>query len=152
MSYLADIIVNATDGRIILIVEVKSRLDISPSWAAQLMRNYQVHGMLPQSSYFLLALPDRFYIWKDAGTNRESVEPTYEVDAIPFLGPYYEKARIAPDHISHQSLELIVSSWLHELVQFGLSENIPIEKRRILEETGLPDYLKGGHISMEVPA
>jgi hypothetical protein len=73
----------------------------------------------------LLALPDRLYLWKDISNTPELIEPTYELDATPFFQPYYERANISPDHLSGQSFELIVTSWLNELIQSGVPANVP---------------------------
>jgi hypothetical protein len=110
------------------------------------------HGVVPNSRFFLLALPDRLYLWKDAGNLPELVEPTYEIDATPFFQPYIERARLAPDQLNVQSFEVIVTSWLNELIQSGISTNVPATQRQLLQESGLLDALKGGSVAVEVPA
>ena len=59
-------------------------------------RNMLAHGVVPNSRFFLLALPDRLYLWKDVGNTPDLVEPTYEVDATPFFEPYYARAKLHP--------------------------------------------------------
>ena len=152
MSQIADLVAYNPDGQITLIVEVKSRTDTSRSWATRMRRNMLAHGVVPNSRFLLLALPDRLYLWKDTGNIPELVEPTYEIDAMPFFRPYYERANISPDDLSSQSFELIVTSWLNELIQSGIPVNVPEAQRQLLQESGLLEALKGGSVAVEVPA
>ena len=152
MSQIADLVAYNADGQITLIVEAKSLTDTSRSWATRTRRNMLAHGVLPNSRFLLLALPDRLYLWKDEGNSPEMVEPTYEIDATPFFQPYYEKAQISPDHLSSQSFELIVASWLNELIQSGIPENVPEEQKKLLRDSGLPEAIKGGSVVVAIPA
>jgi len=108
--------------------------------------------VVPKSRFLLLAVPNRLYLWKDAGNTPELLEPTYEIDAIPFFQPYYERAGISADHLSAQTFELIVTSWLNELVQSGIPANVPIEQKQVLEDSGLLEAIKGGSVAVEVRA
>jgi hypothetical protein len=152
MSQIADFVAYSPDGQIALIAEAKGRTNTTRSWATQLRRNMLSHGAVPSSRFFLLALPDRLYLWKDAGNKSELVEPTYEIDAAPFFQPYFAAARVSPDKLTSQSFELIVTSWLRELVRSGLPADVPEPQRRSLLESGLLDALKGGSVAVEVSA
>ncbi len=148
----ADLIAYDQKGQITLIAEVKSKTETSRAWAARMRRNILAHGAVPNSRFLLIVLPDRLYLWKNAGTKPEVVEPTYEIDATPFFKPYYEKANINPDVLTGQTFELIVTSWLNELVQVGIPSNVPEAQRHLLEDSGLLEALKGGSIALQVPA
>ncbi len=152
MHRRADVVAYNPDGQIALLVEVKSRTGTSRSWATRLWQNLLAHGIAPNAPYVLVALPDRFYLWKNAGNTPALVEPTYELAAQPFLAPYYEKARVAPGDLSHESFELIVASWLNELASLGISPNVPEDQQKLLLESGLPDALRGGSVALEAPA
>lgn len=152
MPFIADVVAYNPDGQIALVVEAKSRTDTSRSWATRMRRNMLAHGVVPNSRFFLLALPDRFYLWRDVGNAPDLVEPTYELPAEPFLRPYYEKAHISPAEVSSQSFELIVAAWLNELIQSGMSADLPQEQRRLLVDSGLLEALKGGSVAVEVRA
>jgi len=152
MSQTADLVAYDRDGQITLIAEVKGRIDTSRSWATRVRRNMLAHGVVPKSRFLLLAVPNRLYLWKDAGNTPELLEPTYEIDAIPFFQPYYERAGISADHLSAQTFELIVTSWLNELVQSGIPANVPIEQKQVLEDSGLLEAIKGGSVAVEVRA
>ncbi len=114
-------------------------------------RNMLAHGVVPKSQFLLIALPDRLYLWKDSGNTPELVEPTYEIDPTPFFQPYYERAKIPPDKLSGRSFELIVTSWLNELIHFGIPANVPDKQKQLIQESGLLEALKGGTIAVEVP-
>ena len=149
MSQIADFVAYSPDGQIALVVEAIGRTNTSRSWATQMRRNMLAHGAVPNSRFFLLALPDRLYLWKDVGNTSEPVEPTYEVDAALFFQPYYAAARVSPDQLTGQSFELIVNFWLNELVRSGIPASAPVPQKRFLEESGLLDAIKGGSLTVQ---
>ncbi len=61
-----DLSVGNRDGQLVLVVEVKSKTDASPEWAARLRHNILAHGTFPEAPYFLIVFPDRFYLWTHA--------------------------------------------------------------------------------------
>jgi hypothetical protein len=150
MSQIADFVAYSPDGQIALIAEAKGRTNTSRSWATRMRRNMLAHGEVPNSPFFLLALPDRLYLWKDVGNMPELVEPTYEIDATPLFQSYYATARVSPDQLTGESFELIVTSWLNELVRSGIPAEIPEPQRQLLQESGLLDAIRGGSLAVEV--
>lgn len=149
MSPIADIVAYNPAGQLALVVEVKGRTDRSRSWAMQMRRNLMAHGAVPNSQFLLLALPDRLYLWKDAGNSTEPIEPTYELDATPFFQPYFTSAGYSPEQLTAQSFELIVASWLNELIRAGVPASAPEEQRRVLQESGLIEAIRGGSVAVE---
>jgi hypothetical protein len=108
-------------------------------------------GRVPNSRYFLLVLPDKLYLWKDADNACELVEPTYEIDARPLFRPYFESAGVSSGKLSHEAFELIVTVWLNGLVHLGIPASVPEQQRRALEESGLVEAIRGGSVAVEVP-
>lgn len=151
MMIPGDFVVYDPDGQLALIVETKSKLDTSRRWATHMRRNILAHGILPNAPFLLLALPNRLYLWKNGGTSPELVEPTYDVDATPFFRPYYAKAQVEPESLSSQSFDLIVASWLNELLQGTEPANLPDEARNFLDESGLLEALRGGSVAVAMP-
>ena len=149
---LIDIAVYNVNGQLTLAVEVKNKLETSNDWAARMRRNVLAHGLVPKVRFFLLALPDRFYLWKDMEERIELVKPTYEIDPRPFLHPYYKKSGLSPDRLSGQSFELIVTSWLGELLRADLSADTLQHGQKWLLESGLLEAIAGGYVAAEVPA
>ncbi len=150
MSAQWDLTAFDRDNRLVLAVEVKSKLDASADWAAQFRRNILAHGTLPNARYLLMAFPDRFYLWENVGSAHEPVEPTYTVDARPLLQPYFEQSGVAAEQVSGQSLELIVASWLNEVIHKTPDELDASEQW--LVESGLYEAVAGGNLDTEVAA
>lgn len=139
-----DLSVDNRDGQLTLVVEVKSKTNVSPEWAASLRRNILAHGTFPKAPYFLMVFPDKFYLWTDSAAQLEQSEPTYIIDAHSILQPYFEKAGVQAHQISGQSLELIVASWLGEIIHSDrLPEDI-VNSQSWLVDSGLYAALAGG--------
>ncbi|MBW4544657.1 MAG: hypothetical protein KME25_09475 [Symplocastrum torsivum CPER-KK1] len=144
-----DLSVDNRDGQLALVVEVKRKTNASPEWAAQLRRNIFAHGTFPKAPYFLMVFPDKFYLWTDAEAYLDQSEPTYMIDARPILEPYFERAGVTADQISGQSLELIVASWLGEIIHAEkLPENVDNSQHWLIE-SGLYTAIAGGKFEHE---
>lgn len=147
-----DLSVDNRNGQLALVVEVKRKTNVSPEWAAKLRRNIFAHGTFPKAPYFLMVFPDKFYLWSNAEAYQDQSEPTYTIDASPILQPYFERAGVTSDQISGDSLELIVSSWLGEIIH---SEQLPESmdaSQQWLIESGLYAALVGGKFEHEAAA
>jgi hypothetical protein len=147
-----DLSVTDRHGKLALVVEVKGKTNASPTWAAALRRNILAHGTLPTAPYFLMAFPDIFYLWINTEAKPEQIEPTYIIDAHPILKPYFEKAGITADHISGQSLELILASWLGEILHTEQSPEDFDDSLQWLVASGLYEALAGGKFEHEAAA
>jgi hypothetical protein len=139
-----DLSVDNRNGQLALGVEIKGKTNVSPEWAAQLRRNLLAHGTLPNAPYFLMVFPDKFYLWSDAEASQDQGQPTYTIDASPILHPYFERAGIASNQISEGSLELIVASWLGEIMYSDQSPEAIDVAPPWLIESGLYAALAGG--------
>jgi len=146
----ADLVVYDRNGQIVLITEIKRKKGVSAEWAAKWRRNMLSHGSLPDAKFFMIALPDRFYIWKDAGTVPETTAPTYEIDAEPLLKPYLNESGILSEDISPQSFELVVSAWLNSILQFRAPLNHEDDSLNWINRTGLSKIVSGGTMKHEV--
>lgn len=100
------------------------------------------HGMVARADYFLLAAPDKLYLWTES-----SDEPQFEKDAEPVLGRYFSEAQVDPSTIYHDAFELLVGSWLQDL-SAGL-DGSKGPSHSWLEESGLAPALKGGSVRFE---
>lgn len=156
---VADIAVYAPDNTLKLVVEVKNRPGASSRWAARMLRNLLVHGMIADAPYYLLALPDVFYLWKNPNLsapnsrdyNGDEVEPDFEIDAAEALAPYLERTPFSPDDVSEYGLELLISSWLTDLVDDpGLSKGTAAPDLGWLFDSGLYEAIRGGRVATEV--
>jgi len=147
-----DLSVDNRNGQLALVVEVKRKTNVSPEWAAKLRRNIFAHGTFPKAPYFLMVFPDKFYLWTDAEAHLDQSEPTYTIDGRPILQPYFERAGVTADQISGQSLELIVASWLGEIIHSDkLPENLDASQRWLID-SGLYAALAKGKFEHEAAA
>jgi hypothetical protein len=147
-----DLAIYNRDGQLALVAEVKSKLNASAEWAAQFRRNILAHGTFPKAPYFLMAFPDRFYLWTDADIRLDQSEPTHVIDARPILQPYFEQAGVTAERISGQSLVLIVASWLGEIIHSDQPLGDLDESQRWLIESGLSAAISRGRFAHEAVA
>jgi hypothetical protein len=141
----ADYLVRSSEDRIQLLVEVKTKIPASREWASRMRRNLFTHVPLPRAKFFLLALPERFYLWKDAAPEA-AVPPDYEVDAKEVLKPYLEKLQTPLLQLSPSSFELLVGSWLEDLVHADLDGARLAPSQKWLIDSGLYDAIRHGSI------
>ena len=146
MTQAVDLVAYNPERELTLVVEVKARTGTSREWAMQLRRNMLAHHPFPKSRYMLLALPDHFYLWKDADPAAQLVDPTYELDVRPFLRSYYDEAETSADRISGSSFELIIFFCLTQLLHRGLPPDAPEDQKQFFLESGLLEALKNGRI------
>ncbi|MCU0533614.1 MAG: hypothetical protein MUD14_06930 [Hydrococcus sp. Prado102] len=147
-----DLSVDDRNGQLALVVEIKRKTNVSPEWAAELRRNILARGTFPKAPYFLMVFPDKFYLWSNTEADLDRNEPTYTIDAYPILHPYFEKAGVTAEQISKESLELIISSWLGEIIHSEwLPENIDASQQWLIE-SGLYSALVGGKFEYEAAA
>lgn len=142
---------NRNDQRI-FDIEVTTKFNASPKWAARFRRNILAHGTFPKAPYFLMVFPDRFYLWTDGDAQSDQSEPTYTIDARPILQPYFERAGVTAQQISDQSLELIVASWFGTIIYSEKSPEDIDESQRWLVDSGLYDAVVGGKFKHEAVA
>ncbi len=135
--------------KLVLTAEIKTRLNVTPGWGAKLQRNLLAHGILPSSPYFLLAFPDKIYLWTNSNKQFGEIEPTYIINANPIFQPYFQKAKVTAEKISGQSFELIVTSWLREIIYSEKLLDELVESQQWLIESGLYNAILGGKIASE---
>ncbi|HEY9711352.1 MAG TPA: hypothetical protein V6D48_24295 [Oculatellaceae cyanobacterium] len=152
MKQYADIVVFDKYGQLVLIAEVKSKPGTSSDWAKKMRRNMYAHGLLPDAPFFLLALPDRFYLWKNAHKTLEPLEPTEQIDPTAFLQPYYKRSGISPNDISGDSFELVVVAWLNQVLSVDNPQDLLQENQDWLVSSGLFDCMRGGHLVLAAAA
>ncbi|HEX8394979.1 MAG TPA: hypothetical protein VF665_21715 [Longimicrobium sp.] len=136
-----DFVVRSPNGQILLAVEVKNRPHASPQWAAELRRNLIVNGVLPRAPYFLLALPDRFLLWKQR-YGAEAVPPDYQADAEQVLRPFTDSLRRPLSSLSSDGFNMLVGLWLDDLVH-----KLPEHQANWLAASGLGDRLRDAVVS-----
>ena len=111
--------------------------------------NLFVHSVIPFSPFFLLALPDRFYLWKQSHTPTEAVLPDYQVEATPILAAYIDQSKIPVSGLSEYGLELIVNSWLNDLCNSDITREKADPNQLWLFDSGLIEAIRNGSVKTE---
>jgi hypothetical protein len=145
----ADIAVYSPDDRLLLVVEVKNRQEASAAWAAKLRRNLLIHHALPAAQYFLLALPDRLYLWKNASTPSEA-PPDFVASTGDVLREYLGGWVDRPERIAEESLQIALTSWLQDIAGSARNPSEESEADRMLIESGLYEPIRNGAVATEL--
>jgi hypothetical protein len=96
-----------------------------------------------------MAFPDKFYLWTGTEAQSDQGEPTYTIDAHPIFQPYLKHTGLTADKISGQSLELIVASWIGEIIHAEKPPENLENSQHWLTDSGLYAALVGGAIVYE---
>ena len=150
MAYTTDLASFDVHGQKVLAVDVKAKLGTTRQWATRLRENMIGHGTNPKADFFLVALPDRLYLWRTTASRGCGLEPMWEVDARPYLEPYTTRAGISGQAVKGMAFEMIVSQWIGDLLVGGGLP--PGEDHTWLRESGLLSAIRDGHVEYEVPA
>lgn len=145
MKNVVDLAVRSADHQTKLIVEITAKREITSDWAVKLRRNVMAHGLPTTSSYFLLASPNRFYLWNKDSALSFTKAPDYEFDPEPMLKPYLKYIQSSLSELSQTSFDILVSTWLSDLTTPGPGTFVGSG----LLESGLLDEIKNGSVEVE---
>jgi hypothetical protein len=139
-------------GRLAAVFEIRAKRGTTSEWAAELHQNLLSYEAFRYAPFFLLVTPDRVYLWKESpravGMESSPIPPDYEIDAKPLFQPYLKGTRQNLVEISRPAFELIVMSWLRDLI-LQLPETFLLEP---LEDTGLTELARDGRITYPAAA
>ncbi len=107
-----DLAVYNQSQELVLTVEVKSIRNVSDIWAAELRRNILAHGNYPLAKYFLLATPDRFFLWIEDDNGVSLRQPDHSIDVRDTLKPFFKEYNVEPESVSGFIFEQIIGRWL----------------------------------------
>ncbi len=147
----ADAIVYDQTDQPVLVVEVKPTREASYELVEWAHEQLQAYSQAVRATYWLLAFPDRFYLWVGEHPDHE---PDYIIDPLPFLNPFWGMNGI-PKYLSETSFEMVVEGWLATLTWADKSDELPATAAASgnwLIESGLFDALKNGRLAYEVTA
>lgn len=147
-----DAAVYSPDQKIQLIAEVKAKRGATQEWATQMRRNLLVHQAIGFAPFFLLALPDHFYLWRDGSVVPDEKLPDYSAETEKLLSPYLNSAGLSLNNLSGQSFELVVIAWLRDLVHSRLSKDSVTPEQQWLIDSGLFQAIKDGSVVTPVAA
>lgn len=136
----SDITIFGQNGEPVLLVEVKGRKGTSKSWAAELRKNLMENVLIPPAPFFLIATPDRFYLWKRSRNGTDDHEPDYQGDAANAY-----QSDNATRGIGSLALELRVAAWLADMIAGSEDTTYPDWVR----SSGLRAALRYGRLAFE---
>ena len=143
-----DIAVYSPDRKLQLIVEIKNKLDASAEWVIRMRHNLLVHSFIPHVPYFLLVLPDFFYLWKDTTSMNSLAKPDYKIEAAKILAPYLKPTR-SLNNLSGYGLELLTISWLEDMVRTNLQQDSVDSSLQWLFDSDLYEAISHGSVVIE---
>jgi len=150
MTYQSDIAIYDKIGELVLVAEVRGKIGTDRAWAAKMRRNMLAHGRLPNAPFFLLALPDRFYLWvisqHTVDADNFEDEPDYDVAPIAFK-EYAQKMGTDIEELSESGFEFLLTAWLRELARGTEAINGLVEW---LVDSGLLNAVQNGNVVTEV--
>ena len=142
MSNKPDFVIYDRDGRLAVAVGVKARRVTSSRWAAEMRHSLvTLEGPSPfrGAPFLVLAALDRVYIWKEPHAADEPVPADHELDAELVFAPFLGSRPLR--EIGREAFELVVMSWLNDLVL-----QAPGAPSVRLEGSGLLEAAKDGRI------
>ena len=130
-----------------MVFEVKAKHHTTPQWGAELRRNLLAREEFRPTQYFLIVTPDRLYLWREPKPEtEEAVLPDFVVDSRPLFLPYLQKTSVDLDRISPFVFELVVISWLSDLV-YARRETEGLEPGQAwLMDSGFLDATRNGRL------
>ena len=131
-----DFIAYDRQGSVILLAEAKCRRGTSGQWAAELRRNMLSHGLLPLARYFLIATPERLYLWNQEHPNQADAAPEYTIDAAKEFQPWFQRLSLNPSDIGPEAFELLVHAWLSGIARSGDGTSQDVASPWLAELTG----------------
>ncbi len=143
-----DIAVYNPDRELQLVVEIKNKLGASAAWVTRMRHNLLAHSFIPHVPYFLLVLPDFFYLWTDATPVNNLAKPDYKIEAAKILAPYLKPTQ-SLNNLSGYGLELLMTSWLEDIVRTDLQRDAIGPNLQWLFDSGLYEAITRGSIAIE---
>jgi len=158
----ADTTVVDRAGRPVLAAEARSRFDVSDSWAAGTFRNLYAHGSIPDVPYFLLALPDTFYLWEHPRRKADEafiegrrsalgdpeVPPDHSVPAWEIVRPYlgHPGGRDPdPREVGSYAMRMVLDAFLADVLNAReLTREAAPQNLWWLFDSGLYEAMRGG--------
>lgn len=146
MTQHADIEVYTPHSGLQLVVEVKTKRGETDEWAAKFRRNLFAHQSIRSSKFFLIALPEHLYLWRDK-TSPELIPADYKMRTKDVLRPYLEQ--ISLEELDGLSFEFLVRAWLDDLIWSKLTREEAGSELEWVFDSGLYESIRHGEIRIE---
>lgn len=142
MRNRADVVAFDHHGNPVLAVEIRKKRGTTSNWAKAMRENLMLHEYFYHHvTYFLLGLPDVFYLWEHNEQSGTTQNPDYIINPREVFDDYYCRLMNEADH---EGLEMIFYTWLSRL------SNNDINAPSFMIKSGLYEKLKNANIRYEV--
>ncbi len=132
--------------RLVLAVEAKKKFGVSERWARKTREDLVTQGFYPTNSYFLLATPEKFFLWLPENNALEETKPDFVVNGEKQLKPYLDELHFNLRKIDSYTFEQVVSLWLKYDVLYPTKN---VRESEWLLESGLAKKILHGNLSLE---
>jgi hypothetical protein len=145
----ADLLVQAADGNIVAIVEVKNLEGLTAEIAATVRRNLVAPGRADWwSPYFMVVSQETGFLWDQRTLPPDPAPlPTTEFPMAPVV-EHYLPSFVGGPRLRGSQLELAVQQWLSDLA--WNAEDRPRAPDATLARTGFMELVRGGRVSSEI--
>lgn len=146
MSFRIDVLVLDAHDRPVAAVEVKNRPNLGPGEATIVRRNLFAHRLVAPVDYFLLVSQDVGYLWGPTKQATIDAEPDLSFPMSPVMERYSVEPT-ASGRLFGSQLELLVSSWIQELM--SPASQAEGEPELSLERVGFIPAIRCGKVATE---
>jgi hypothetical protein len=150
MTKRANISVYGSNDNLQLVIAIKNQPDVSTDWAIQMRRNLLEHGLTQNAPYFLLAHPEKFYLWENSKSVSYEAPPDYIIDAVEALTSYYNPLPRSFNEISHDYFDIFMDIWIRHLAKSQLNREEVGSGLAWLFDSGLYEIIKQGLLVIEI--
>jgi hypothetical protein len=144
----ADIVVYAPDRRPVLAVEIKETRHASAKEATALRRGLFAHGLLPDSTFYLIVYPTSLFLWRRQ--TPADGPPDYVASTRPGLED--TDLNVSHEHDGHLrkgGLQLLIFGWLSVLANDLRAADPTSEPEKILIDSGVYEQLRHGEVQFD---
>ena len=144
-----DLAVYNSRGELKVVIDIKRRYGKTSEWATHTRRSMAVYGNLTDVDYFIIATPDRLFMWKESRAEPDLIPPTYEADMRSELAPYYEDAHLDKRNISGYALEILIQTWLRDIIWPDIFMYKHQSPPNWIDESGLLNAVENGRVEFD---
>jgi hypothetical protein len=132
--------------RLILTVEAKKKFGATEKWATELRKDFVINGFYPISTYFLLATPEKFFLWTKENNTFDETLPDFVADATKILQSHLDELGFNIRQIGSRTFENVVAHWLrYDVIYATDRKNLP----EWIVKSGLADSIAKGTLLTE---